>query len=160
MELISPGIGLVFWMTLAFGIVFFVLAKYAWPTITLALAKREKHIVEALQAAELARQEIVQLKIDNEALLQQAREERDVILADARKIREKFLEESRLKAAEEAERIIENAKENVENERIAALVEIKNQIAIISIEVAEKILKEKLQTTEAQEKYIEKLLQE
>lgn len=160
MELVSPGLGLIFWMTLAFGIVFFVLAKFAWPMIVKGLKNREQHIDEALKAAERAHEEMKQLKVDNEALLMQAREERDVLLADARKMRDKLLEESRVKASEEADRIIQNAKERIENERKAAIVDMKNQIADISIEIAEKILKDKLQASEAQKSYIEKLLNE
>ncbi len=158
MELINPGIGLIFWMTLAFGIVFFILKKFVWPPVMQALNEREQHIEEALQAADRAHEEMKKLKIDNEQLLRDAKEERDAIMADARKIREKMLDDARLKANQEADRIVESAKERIQNERLAAMTEIKNQIAEISITVAESILREKLSAPKAQQEYIEKLL--
>ncbi len=158
MELINPGIGLIFWMSLAFGIVFFILKKFVWPPIIQALNEREAHIEDALRAADIAHEEMKKLKLDNEQLLKEAKEERDAIMAEARKIREKMLDEARAKATIEADRIVENAKERIQNERLAAMTEIKNQIAEISIEVAEKILREKLSAPKAQTEYIERLL--
>ncbi|MDP3463747.1 MAG: F0F1 ATP synthase subunit B [Bacteroidales bacterium] len=160
MELVNPGIGLIFWMTLAFGTVFFVLSKFAWPSITRALKERELHIEEALQAADITREEMKKLKIDNEKLLKEAKEERDAIMNDARKIRDKMIDEARLKANLEADRIVESARERIENEKMAALVEVKNQIAKVSIDIAEMILREKMQNTKAQTDYIEKLINE
>lgn len=159
MELVMPGLGLIFWMMLAFGIVFFILKKFAWPAIIQALKEREVHIEEALRAADIAYEDMKKLKIDNEQLLRDAKEERDTIMADARKIRDKMLEEARLKANAEADIIVESAKERIQNERKAAIVEIKNQIAEISIEVAESILREKLKSFEAQQAYIEKIIE-
>ncbi len=160
MELVNPGLGLIFWMTLAFGIVFFILKKFAWPPIIQALKDREKHIEEALHAADRAHEEMKKLKLDNEQLLKEAKEERDLIMSDARKMRDKMLEEARLKASDEADRIVENAKERIQNERMAAMVDIKNEIGTIALEVAEKILREKMKSTEAQKTYIDKLLDE
>jgi len=160
MELVNPGIGLIFWMTLAFGTVFFVLTKFAWPSIMRALKEREQHIEEALQAADLTREEMKKLKIDNEKLLKEAKEERDAIMNDARKIRDKMLEEAREKANEEANRIVESARERIENEKMAAVVEMKNQLAKISIDIAEMILREKMKSSQAQTEYIDKLIDE
>lgn len=160
MELVSPGIGLIFWMALAFGTVFFVLKKFAWPSILQALKEREQHIEEALQAADIAYQEMKKLKLDNEVLLKEAKEERDAIMSEARKIRDKMLDEARLKANVEADRIVENAKERIENERKAAIIEMKNQIAEISIEVAEKILRDKLTPSKEQHDYIERIIEQ
>lgn len=160
MELVNPGLGLIFWMTLAFGIVFFILKKFAWPPIIQALKDREQHIEEALQAADRAHEEMKKLKLDNEQLLKEAKEERDIIMSDARKMRDKMLEEARLKASDEADRIVESAKERIQNERMAALVDIKNEIGTIALEVAEKILKEKMKSTEAQRAYIDKFFDE
>ncbi|MCK9290093.1 MAG: F0F1 ATP synthase subunit B [Bacteroidales bacterium] len=159
MELVSPGFGLIFWMLLAFTAVFFILKKFAWPGILQGLKEREQQIDDALKAAEAAHQEMKNLKIDNEQLLKQAKEERDVILAEAKKIRDKLLDEARIKANEEAERIVQSAKTRIESERMAAITEIKNQIATISIEVAELILKEKLQEPEAHDQYIQRILE-
>lgn len=160
MELINPGIGLIFWMTLAFGVVFFVLKKFVWPPIMQALNEREQHIEEALQAADLAHQEMKKLKLDNEQLLREAKEERDSIMAEARKIKEKMLDDARIKANQEADRIVESAKERIQHERMAAMTEMKNQIAEISIEVAERLLREKLSAPKAQQEYIDRLLNE
>jgi F-type H+-transporting ATPase subunit b len=114
MELVNPGLGLIFWMTLAFGAVFYILKKFAWPIIIQALKDRERHIEEALQAADRAHEEMKKMQLDNEALLKKAKEERDQIMQEARKLRDKMLEESRIKANEEADRIVENAKVRIE----------------------------------------------
>ncbi len=160
MPLINPGIGIIFWMTLAFAIVLFVLGKYAWPAILNGLREREQSIQEALDAAKKAHEEMKLLKLDNEKLLKEAKEERDAILREARKIKEKILDEAKEKANEEASRIVESAKKRIEHEKLAAMVEIKNTIAEYSIEIAEKILREKLGDAEKQKEYIGKLLKE
>lgn len=160
MELVNPGIGLVFWMLLAFVIVLLVLRKFAWPAIMQALKEREQHIEEALHAADIAREEMKKLKIDNEELLRKAKEERELIMADAKKVRDKLLEEARQKGTEEAERIVASARERMENERMAAITEMKNQIAEISIEVAERILRETIQTPKDHQSFIDKVLRE
>ncbi|MBG0781269.1 MAG: F0F1 ATP synthase subunit B [Bacteroidales bacterium] len=160
MELVNPGLGLIFWMTLAFGAVFYILKKFAWPIIIQALKDRERHIEEALQAADRAHEEMKKMQLDNEALLKKAKEERDQIMQEARKLRDKMLEESRIKANEEADRIVENAKVRIENERKAAMTDIKNQIAKISIEIAEMVLREKMKSTETQKAYIDKLIED
>jgi F-type H+-transporting ATPase subunit b len=147
-------------MTLAFGVVFFVLKKFVWPPIMQALNEREQHIEEALQAADLAHEEMKKLKLDNEQLLREAKEERDAIMAEARKIKDKMLDDARLKANQEADRIVESAKERIHHERLAAMTEMKNQIAEISIEVAERLLREKLSAPKAQQEYIDRLLNE
>ena len=160
MELITPDFGLLFWMTLAFGIVFFVLAKFAVPVISGMLKKREEEINNALELAERTHKEMEQLHADNEALLQQAREERDKMLAEAKHISDKFIEDAKIKANEEKDRIIENAKEVIEHEKMAAATEIKNQIADFSIKVAEKIIGKTMESDEEQIEYINRLLQE
>ncbi|HRY97801.1 MAG TPA: F0F1 ATP synthase subunit B [Bacteroidales bacterium] len=160
MELVSPGIGLIFWMSLAFGLVLFVLGKYAWKPILKALKEREQSIDDALHAADKAREEMQQLKFDNEKLLAEAKEERDVILREARKLREKLLEDSRLKANEEANRILDAARESIENEKMAALTELKNQLASLSIEIAEKILKQRLADDPRQQALVETLMKD
>jgi F-type H+-transporting ATPase subunit b len=160
MELVNPGIGLIFWMTLAFGTVFFVLSKFAWPSILRALKEREQHIEEALQAADITKEEMKKLKIDNEKLLKEAKDERDAILNDARKIRDKMIDEARNRANEEADRIVESARQRIENDKMAAMVEVKNQIAKVSIDIAEMILREKMKSDKVQTDFIEKLIDE
>ena len=160
MELITPDFGLLFWMTLAFGIVFFVLAKFAFPVINGMLKKREEEINNALELAERTHKEMEELQANNEQLLQQARDERVKMLNEAKQLSDKFIEEAKIKANEEKERIIENAKEIIEHEKMAATTEIKNQIADISIHVAEKIIAKKLDSDKEQLEYINRLLEE
>ena len=160
MELITPDLGLLFWMTLAFGIVFFVLAKFAFPVINRMLKKREEEINNALELAERTHKEMEQLQANNEQLLQQAREERVKMLNEAKQLSDKFIEDAKAKANEEKDRIIENAKEIIEHEKMAATTEIKNQIADISIKVAEKIIAKKLDSDKEQLDYINHLLKE
>lgn len=158
MELITPDLGLLFWMTLAFGIVFFILAKFAFPVINGMLKQREEEINTALEKAERTHQEMEKLQADNELLLAQAREERDKIIDEARQIHDKYIESAKIKANEEKERIIESAREMIEHDKMAAATEIKSQIAGFSIKVAEKILQKQLDSDEEQLEYIDKLL--
>jgi F-type H+-transporting ATPase subunit b len=158
MEIVSSGIGLILWMTLAFAVLIFVLRRYAWKPILQSLRERENTIDEALNMANTVREEMKDLKADNERLLVEAREERTKILRDARKVKESIVEEARAKANEEANNIIENARERIEHEKMAAMTDLKNQIAAISIEVAEKILERELSEGNRQEEYIRKLI--
>ena len=158
MELVTPGLGLIFWMTLSFGIVLFILGKFAWKPILKSLHEREDSIDEALNQANKAREEMKQLKFDNEALLKEAKEERDAILGDAREVRDSIIDESKTKANEEYNRIIESAKETIQNEKMAAITDLKNQLATLSIEIAEKILKEELSEDKKQKEYVQKLI--
>jgi F-type H+-transporting ATPase subunit b len=160
MELVTPHIGLVFWMTLSFGIVVWILGKFAWKPVMKALKEREESIETALKAADRAKEEMAQLTFSNEQLMKEAKEERDAMLRDARKIRDNVIGEAKTKAEEEAQRIVEMAKENIHFEKMAALTDLKNQIAILSIEIAEKIMKEDLSTNEKQKALVIKLLNE
>ncbi|MEJ2593923.1 MAG: F0F1 ATP synthase subunit B [bacterium] len=160
MPLINPGIGLVFWMTLALLIVLYVLRKFAWKPIMNALKEREDSIEESLQAAQRAKEEMKDLKLDNEKLLREAKDERDAILREARKIKEKIIEDAKEKANAEAANVVESAKKRIENEKKAAVVEIKNLIASYSIAIAEKVLREELKDKKKQRAYIEDLLKE
>jgi len=160
MQLINPGFGLIFWMTLAFLIVFFVLKKFAWKPILASLKEREDSIEDALKAAEEAKKEMASLKAANEELLREAREERDAMLADARKIKEQIIGEAREKANREASIIVENAREQINSEKQAALIELKNLIATYSIEIAEKVLQEELSDKKKQQAYVTKLVKE
>ena len=157
MELVQPGIGLIFWMTLSFSLVLLILGKFAWPAITKGLKEREQSIDDALRAADKAREEMQLLKFDNEELLRQAKGERDEIMNEARKLRDKIVEEAKGKATVEADKIVESARERIENDKMSAMTDLKNQIAILSIEIAEKILKEELSGGKKQEELIKKL---
>ena len=160
MQLINPGFGLIFWMTLAFLIVFFILKKFAWKPILASLKEREESIEDALKSAEEAKKEMASLKAANEELLREAREERDAMLTDARKIKEQVIAEAREKANKEAGIIVENAREQINSEKQAALTELKNLIATYSIEIAEKVLQEELSDKKKQQAYVDKLLKE
>jgi F-type H+-transporting ATPase subunit b len=160
MELITPGLGLLFWMTLAFLMLVYILGKFAWKPILKALKERETSIHEALHAADKAREEMLQLKFSNEQLLQEAKNERDAMLNEARKVREKLIEEARVKAAEEGNRIIAGARETIQNDKMAAMTELKNQIAESSLNLAKFILKRELSDPAKQEEYVRQLLKE
>ncbi len=145
MGLITPGLGLLVWMTLAFAILVFILVKFGWPVVLKALSDRENDINNALTAAERAREEMMQLQAHNDELLVEAKKERDEMLRNARMASEQIIEDARAKATEEADRIVENARENINYEKLQALHDLKNQIANLSIEMAEKVLKQELQ---------------
>lgn len=160
MELITPSFGLFFWMLIGFGILFFILAKFAWPVITKMISQREKHIEEQLSAAEMVRQDMSRLQGEHQKLLAEAKEERDVILADARKLRDKMYEEAKEKANNEAMAIIEDAKKTIHFEKMKAITDIKNQIANMSIEIAEKVLRQELSDKKKHEDLVDKWIQD
>ena len=160
MELVKPELGLVFWMLLAFLLLLFLLRKFAWVPILNMLHQREESIDEALNAANKAREEMQQLQFSNEQLLHQAKEERDAILREARKIKDGIIEESKLKAKEEAQRIVDAAKESIQYEKLSAITELKNQIALLSIEIAEKVLVHELSEPEKQKALIHQLMKD
>jgi len=160
MELVNPGIGLIVWMTLAFLAILFILGKYAWKPIMKALKERESSIHDALNSAEKAKEEMKKMEFSNEQLLLEAKNERDIILSTARKIKESIIEESKQKASEEANRIIVSAKESIQNEKMAAMTDLKNQLAELSLEVAKKILKKELSDPKKQEEYSKELMKD
>ncbi len=160
MELITPGLGLVFWMVISFSVILFILKKFAWKPILKALEERENTIDTALKSADKAREEMEHLKADNEKIIKEAKNIRDNLLKEARQIKDKIISEAKQKANSEANIIIADAKRQIENEKEAALDEIKNQIADFSVEIAEKILKKKLEKTKDQNDLINKLINE
>lgn len=142
--LINPGLGTFFWMLVSFGVLAFILGKWGWPMLLKSLKKREQAIADSLNAAEKAREEMELLKANNEDLLRQAKVERDELLRHARLTSEKIIEDARLKATEEADRIVENARESINYEKLKAMTDLKNQIATLSIDIAEKLMKAEL----------------
>lgn len=160
MELVKPAFGLIFWMCVSFGLILFILKKFAWKPILNMLSEREESIQNALDAAEKAKTEMRLMKSDNERILNEARAERDALLKDAREIREKMISESKGLANKEGERMLKSARENIQNEKMAAITELKNQVAVLSIEIAEKILKAELSSDEKQKALIKNLLQD
>jgi F-type H+-transporting ATPase subunit b len=160
MELVNPGIGLIFWMALSFGILVFILGKFVWPPVVRALQERENNIEQALHEAEKARGEMKHLLFSNEQLMLEAREERDKLIGEARKIKESLIEDARVKATEEANRIVENARERIHFEKMAAITELKNQIANLSIEIAEKVIGKELSDPNKQEQMVKESLKD
>lgn len=160
MELIKPAIGLIFWMCLTFGIVLFILKKFAWKPILKALKDREDSIQNALDTAKKAREEMSNLKADNEKIIAEAKTERDTILREARVIKDKMIIEAKDRAGKEAEKLVAIARENIQNEKMAAITELKNQVAHLSIEIAEKILKQELSEKDKQKSIVKNLLED
>ena len=152
--------GLFFWQTLLFLLLLFLLKKFAWKPILDALNSREEGIQNALDEADKARQEMVDLKSSNEKIIKEARAERDSMLKDARVIKEKMITEAKDEAKAQSNKIIEQAKQTIENEKLAAITELKNNVAELSIGIAEKIMKDELSSKDKQVKLIEKMLDE
>lgn len=155
--LLTPAAGVVIWTTIAFLTVLFILRKFAWKPILKGLKDREESIDNALSAAERARNEMANLQADNERLLQEARVERDRILKEARDMRDSMVNDAKGKAQEEADRMIASAREAIANEKNRAVAELKNQIANLSIEIAEKLLRQNLSGEAANQELAEKL---
>jgi F-type H+-transporting ATPase subunit b len=160
MELVTPAIGLVFWMSVTFLFIFFILKKFAWKPILNMIKEREDSIESALQAAEKAKLEMKELQAGNERILAEAMAERDNLLREARETKDAIVNEAKTKAKAEADKLINQALESIRNEKMAAITELKNQVAALSIEVAEKILKEQLSTEEKQKVLVGNLLKE
>ena len=160
MNLVTPDIGLLFWMLLSFSIVLIILKKYAWKPILEALQEREQSIQDSLDQAENARKDIEGMKADNERILQEARNERDILLREARETKDSIVGEAKDAAKKEAEGLLERARQEIHTEKLAALAELKGHVASLSIEIAEKVLKEKLANDEAQNKLVDRLLDE
>ena len=157
MDLITPDLGLMFWTGLVFLLLMFVLTKFVWKPILAAVNSREQSITASLELAEKTMNEMKALQAQNENLLKEARAERDSIVKDAREIAAKMVEDSKNNAKLEAEKIIVSAREAVNNEKTAAMAEIKTQIAILSIEIAEKVVKGELSSNDKQKALSEKL---
>ena len=154
MELLLPEIGLLFWTLLAFLVVFFILGKYGWPAIVKGLKDRETSITNALATAEKVKLEMAQLKNDNEAFLAKTREERGVILKEAKEIKDKIVNDAKEEAKAQAAKIIADANAIIQQQKMAALTDLKNQIGNLVIETSEKVLRKELSNKAEQESYI------
>ncbi len=160
MELLNPGTGLILWQLIVFVGLFLLLSKIAWKPIISSLKERETSIQEALSTAERARLEMAQLKSDNEKLLKEAREERDKILQGAREAANRLKDEAQLEAKKAADKIIEDARAAINIEKQAALKEVKIQVAMFSLEVAEKLMKKNLADDKSQKELVEGYLKD
>ena len=156
MPLISPDAGLIIWMTLSFLILLVLLRVFAWKPVLKMLRDREEKINAALNEANLAREQMKQLTADNERLLLEAKDERDAILNEARKVSQKMYDDAKTKAQEEGQRIIAAAKEDILIEKQKAIAEIRNTIAEISLEIAEKVIENEFSDKQKHQQYINK----
>ena len=160
MELINPNFGTIFWTTIAFLLVLLILRKFAWRPILTFLKEREFSIENALQAADKARKEMSRVQINNEKIIAEAKNERDEILKSAREAKLSIIEEATEQAIQESNKLIVQARASIQNEKINAMKEIKNQVTVLSIEIAGKILHKKLSVDKEQQDLIEKSLRD
>ena len=154
------SIGLFFWQTIIFILLIFLLKKFAWKPILDAVNEREEGIKNALLSAEKAKEEMASLQSDNEETLKKARSERDSLFKEAREIKQQLIDEAKNEAKNEAKKIISQAQETIQNEKNAAIVDLKNQVASLSIDIAEKVLKEKLSDDQSQMNLVKDLVKE
>jgi F-type H+-transporting ATPase subunit b len=160
MDLVTPQIGLVFWTTLCFAILLFILGKYAWKPILAAVSEREQSIENALSRAEAVKEEMARLTGENEALLKQARAERDAILSEATKVKNQIIGDAKTSAQKEGARQIELARQEINNQKLIAIADVKNQVASLSLEIAEKILRKQFEDQKKQDELVKDLLRD
>ncbi|MDO1502225.1 F0F1 ATP synthase subunit B [Winogradskyella maritima] len=160
MDLITPEFGLVFWTLITFLILLFILRKFAWKPILGAVSDREEGIKDALASAEKARQEMENLHADNERILQEARAERETMLKDARDMKNKMIADAKEEAQTQASKMIEQAQAAIESEKKAAMAELKNHVAGLSVQIAEKVVRNELSNKDKQLQLVEEMLGE
>jgi len=158
--LVSPDPGLFIWSTVAFLILFFLLSKFAWKPIVKALDERERSIEDALSKAEMAKAEMAKLISENEDLLKEARLERDSILKEAKEIKDQIINDAKDQAKTEGAKLIEKAKDEITNQKLAAMAEIKNKVSSLSLAIAEKVLRKQLEDQDKQQALVNDLLKE
>ena len=157
MQLLTPGFGLIIWTLLAFLIVFFILKKFAWKPILNSMNQREKGIADSLATAENIKAEMALMKSENEALLVKAREERAQMLKEAKETKDRIINEAKEQAKVETNKIIADAQSVINQQKMAALTDLKNQVGNLVVEVSEKVLRRELSNKQDQEKYINQL---
>lgn len=160
MSLVTPAVGLMFWTCVIFVLLILVLKKFAWKPILSAVDQRNESISNSLLAAEKARNEIASLTANNEQIIAQAKLDRDALLKEAREMKNEIISKAKETATNEADKIISSAKEQITNEKMKALTELKNQVAVISIEMAEKVLGSELSNADAQKDLVNRALKE
>ena len=160
MDLMIPDSGLLFWMLIAFGILFFILARFGWPLITGVVERRNERIAKALSDAAAARQLLAILKLQEEKILQQSRDEQTKLVEQTEALRIKLTDQARKAAQEESRIILEKAREQIQQEKEAVMQELKFYVASLSVEVAEKVLRQKLDTDSRQLELINRLVDE
>lgn len=160
MELLSPGLGLIIWNAIAFLLLLVLLRKFAWTPILNSLKERETKIADSIETAERVKAEMAQLKSENEAVLAQAREERAEIIKEAKMHADKLVNDAKERAKDEANKIVAETSLAIQNQKMAAMIDVRNQIGTLVVEVAEKVLARELKDQTAQEQYIQKVTAE
>ena len=160
MQLVTPDIGLLFWMLFSFGILFFLLRKYAWKPILNMVQKREDSIEQALKDADKARERVEKMQEENERILAEARAEREKIFRDAQEIREKIIGEAREQAVRDKDKIMRDARASIEAEKNAAIWEMRNVAADLSVQIAEKLIRRELSNEQKKKELIEQMMSE
>lgn len=158
--LLNEHLGFVVWSSVAFLLLLFILGKFAWKPIMGAITERERSIEDALLKAEAAKEEMARLTSENEALLKQARAERDLILKEAKQVKDQIIGDAKVAAQTEGNKIIEKAKIEINNQKAIAMADVKNQIATLSVDIAEKILRKQFEDKQKQNEVVAELLKE
>ncbi|HBG88231.1 MAG: F0F1 ATP synthase subunit B [Bacteroidales bacterium] len=158
MGILTPDPGLVFWTSLSFITLLLIMKRYAWKPILRSLKLREERITFSLRDAELAREEMVKMEETRRQMMEKARLERDGLIREARALKDEIVQEAKLAAQNEASKIMEKAREQINRERKAAIADIRNQVGLLSLDIAEKILREEMHSAEKQQSVMEKYL--
>lgn len=160
MELLTPGTGLIIWQTFVFLLLVLLLARFAWKPILSSLKEREESIKNALETAEQARAEMARIQSDNEKLFKEAREERDKILKEAREVSNRMRDEAQADAKKAADKIIDDARAAIQIEKQAALKDVRVQVAMFSLQIAEQLMKKNLSSDKAQKELVDGFIRE
>lgn len=160
MSLLIPDSGLLFWMVIVFGIVFVILARYGFPVITRMVDERKQYIDQSLIAAREANEQLAGIRADSEKILAKAHEEQARILNEAVATRERILKEARIQAQVEGQKLLDEAKRQIQAEKDSAVSDIRRQVAVLSVNIAEKVLRKSLDDEEKQMEMIDRLLDE
>lgn len=160
MELVTPAIGLIFWQTIGFVILLFVLTKFAWKPVMKSISERERSIEAALDSAEKAKEEMARLTNENEHLLIQARAERDTILKEAKQLKDQIVASAKVAAETEGAKMIEKARQEIEHQKVLALAEVKNEVSTLALDIARKVLHKNFQEQSNQEQLVNELLKD
>lgn len=160
MFLLTPDSGLIFWMLIAFGVVFFVLAKYGWPVITKMIDNRKQYIDESLENARKANERLAQLQEETAQMLKQAQEQQSKILAEAVEMRNQIVEKAKTEATTEGQKLLEEAKQQIVQEKESAIRDIRREVGVLSVEIAEKVLRQNLKNDNDQMAMIDRMLDE
>ncbi len=160
MDLLIPEVGLVVWHTIAFLLLLFILTKFAWKPVLKSIKEREDSIDQALSSAEKAKEEMARLTSENEQLLKDARAERDVILKEAKELKDQIVSDAKGLAQQEGAKLIEQARKEIDDQKKKALIEVKNQVSSLSLEIARKVLQNEFESENKQEQLVADLLKD